>query len=66
MLEHEFDGHKQFDSGDLIWWKSLNELELTGWTVSNLKLKNSGQTPSSEYTGEGFHLFDFDRTKPKK
>ena len=41
MLDHEFQNDKQFDAGDLIWNKSLNELETIGFTVSNLKLCSS-------------------------
>ena len=38
MLELEFEDQKQFDAGDLIWYKSQEELEASGWSVFNLKL----------------------------
>jgi DNA replication ATP-dependent helicase Dna2 len=58
MLEFEFKDEKQFDSGSLIWWRGLDDLESEGRTVANLKLDNF-KTNSSEYSGEGFFLFDF-------
>ena len=61
MLEHEFKDQKQFDSGNLVWWRSKEELELKGWTVFDLQyVKNiKFEASSSEYTGEGFHPFEF-------
>jgi DNA replication ATP-dependent helicase Dna2 len=41
MLDLEFQNEKQFDSGDLIWNKNLDDLEKIGYTVSNLKLFSS-------------------------
>lgn len=38
LLDLEFQNEKQFDSGDLIWAKSLKDLEALGYTVSNLRL----------------------------
>ena len=61
MLDLEFQNEKQFDAGDLIWKKSLNELEVVGFTVSNLKLvsKLTNQTDS-------FIPFEFKRADNHK
>jgi DNA replication ATP-dependent helicase Dna2 len=60
MLEFEFENERQFESGEFVWWKSLSELESLGWTVANLRLaKQSSPHSEVEYSGEGFHLFDF-------
>jgi hypothetical protein len=67
MLEFEFSDYKQFDAGISIWWNSKEYLESTGYCVFNLKLcqetlsnKLEGQ---SEYTGERFYLFEFEKNK---
>jgi len=67
MLELEFEDQKQFDAGDLIWYKSQKELEASGWSVFNLKLsiKNESMKKDTmdeiEYDGEGFFSFEFIR-----
>jgi hypothetical protein len=66
MLELEFEDQKQFDAGDLIWYKSQQELEASGWSVFDLKLspKNDPSKKNDdkiEYDGEGFFSFEFIR-----
>jgi hypothetical protein len=70
MLEFEFNGEKQFESGEMTWWKSTEQLESEGWTVLNLQLllKKQTQDKSKEinyiqFEGEDFYLFDFRRTQ---
>lgn len=68
MLEYEFKNDKQFESGDLVWFKSKEELESRGWCVFDLQLINRTNSTSrdEDYTGEGFHLFEFKRTQSLK
>ena len=67
MLELEFEDQKQFDAGDLIWYKSQEELEASGWSVFNLKLSIKSESVKKdvrdeiEYDGEGFFSFEFIR-----
>jgi len=65
MLEHEFKNEKQFDSGNLLWWRSKEELEAKGWTVFDLQYikKFDTQVSGSDYTGEGFYSFEFKKMK---
>ncbi len=67
MLECEYESERQFEAGELIWWREVSDLERLGWTVANLRLakfRSSSQESSAqvevEYSGEGFHLFDFE------
>ena len=69
MLEFEFQEAKQFESGNLIWWKSLSEMEATGWTVGHLHLtapSSKAEGSSFEYTGEGWYLFEFKRDENQR
>lgn len=66
MLEFEFGAneYKQFDAGELIWWKSKKELESLGFSVFDLKLDVKNITFNStsdcgELSTERFFLFDF-------
>ena len=67
MLELEFEDQKQFDAGDLIWYKSQQELEASGWSVFDLKLSTKNDPSKKnemgeiEYDGEGFFSFEFIR-----
>lgn len=65
MLELEFGGaeYKQFEAGELIWWKSKRELEATGYAVFDLKIDwnaiNNQSTSSGQLSTERFFQFDF-------
>lgn len=66
MLEHEFKDQKQFESGNLVFWKSQEELEAKGWAVFDLQLAKAfagGFKDGNEYSGEGFHAFEFKKNK---
>ena len=64
MLEYEFSDYKQFDAGEMIWWKPRDQLEAAGFTVFNLKLiHQNNKNDCDEYTGERFYLFDFEKDK---
>lgn len=60
MLELEFSDYKQFESGDLLWWKSKEEMEATGLCVFDLRLEKklveNGFTGSN---GDGFSIDNF-------
>jgi len=66
MLEYEFKDEKQFDSGNLVWWRSKEELEEKGFTVFDLQYIKpfDMQLSGSDYTGEGFYSFEFKKTNP--
>ena len=63
MLELESEDQKQFDAGDLVWYKSQESLESSGWCVFDLKLSNKKDNTSNLneilYDGEGFFTFEF-------
>ena len=65
MLELEFEDQKQFDAGDLVWYKAAEELEASGWAVFNLKLLTKSNQNNKEdvanYDGEGFFPFEFQK-----
>ncbi len=64
MLDLEFQNEKQFDAGDLIWIKSLNELETIGFTISNLKLVVNAGSVDNE--NSSFMPFEFRRDNNNK
>ena len=66
MLELEFEDQKQFDAGDLVWYKTQTDLEASGWAVFNLRLVNKRNLAQSNlddmnYEGEGFFPFEFQK-----
>jgi flagellar biosynthesis GTPase FlhF len=67
MLEHEFRAERQFEAGELVFWREAEELErTTGLTVANLTLllveePPAGYMEEKEYTGEEFVLYEFVR-----
>ena len=80
MLELEFGNseYKQFESGELVWWKDKKDLEATGFAVFDLKIDLTGGHSGDQRVGqeEGFtidrfFLFEFVKangnyTKPIK
>lgn len=76
MLELEFSSsqYKQFDAGELIWWKSQRELEASGFSVFDLALdlKSSKSAcfaesqQSEQLSTDRFFSFDFVKTNGKK
>ena len=51
MLELEFNNQKQFESSNLLWWKSVEELETTGFSVFNLQLVKLFEVNGETYSG---------------
>lgn len=50
MLEFEFGNaeYKQFESGELVWWKSKRELEATGFAVFDLVIYSNNSRRRSD------------------
>lgn len=69
MLEFEFQDYKQFESGNSLWWKSVEDMEKTGLAVFDLRLEldlrddNNSQNGCDEYSGEGFFTFKFTKSQ---
>lgn len=72
MLEHEFgpDEYKQFEAGELVWWKSQSEMETTGLAVFDLRLNLKTQSAATasaakndEFSMDRFFPFEFQKTK---
>lgn len=68
MLELEFgpSQYKQFEAGELIWWKSQKDLEATGFSVFDLILDTKetiptcfSQSKNDDLSTDRFILFDF-------
>lgn len=61
MLDYEFNDEKQFDSGNFLWWKSKEEIEVKGFSVFNLQYVRLLENDSNgtQYSGEGFFPFEF-------
>jgi hypothetical protein len=63
MLELEFGNseYKQFESGELVWWKDKKDLEATGFAVFDLKIDLTGGHSGDQRVGqeEGFTIDRF-------
>lgn len=71
MLEFEFGvgEYRQFEAGELIWWKSKRDMEATGFAVFDLKLDNTktnqinNDTKDGDFAMDRFFSFDFFKTR---